>query len=336
VGHEKCYRQSLRVKSPLSITRNEAPQRPNLGDFLYPPSRDTEVRLRQERNPNYFLESSPNERIARRIVSISLQQRITMKRKSHQTARSLVFGLARIAEKIAAYIQGKGYGTASIRKENQLVHDLLRRPPKLAIDIGGNVGEYTAELRRRTAEVEIHTFEPADTNIKKLNQRFQGDKRIKVLPLAVSDKAGTATLFSDTAGSGLGSLTQRNLEHFNIDFNVRESIQTIRFEDYWKSTLNCSQLDIVKIDIEGHELSALKGFGEAIHATKVIQFEFGGCNIDTRTYFQDFWKFFIENDFTLYRITPLGIELLKGYRESDEYFSTTNYIAVNNRSAGID
>ncbi|WP_445778772.1 hypothetical protein [Shewanella sp.] len=45
---------------------------------------------------------------------------------------------------------------------------------------------------------------------------------------------------------------------------------------------------MIKIDIEGHELSVLKVFGAAIEATKVIQFEFGDCNIDTRTYFQDF------------------------------------------------
>ena len=90
-------------------------------------------------------------------------------------------------------------------------------------------------------------------------------------------------------------------------------------------------MDIVKIDIEGHELSALNGFGKAIFSTSVIQFEFGGCNIDTKTYFQNFWYFFKEHNFDLFRITPLGIEGIKSYKESDEYFSTTNYIAVNRK-----
>jgi FkbM family methyltransferase len=239
--------------------------------------------------------------------------------------------LAKHIEDIAQKIEGKGYGSATIQQENELVHKLLGREPNIAIDIGGNVGEYTAELRKRNPNLEIHIFEPSATNIKKLNARFVNDKLIKILPLAVSDNNGSATLFSDYAGSGLGSLTKRKLDHFNINFNVTEAINTIRFEDYWKANLNERAIDIVKMDIEGHELAALKGFGKAIFSTEVIQFEFGGCNIDTRTYFQDFWYFFKEHGFALYRITPLAAESIRNYSESDEYFSTTNYIAVRER-----
>ena len=235
------------------------------------------------------------------------------------------FKLARLVERVAAYAQGKGYGRASIRQENALVQKLLGKNPMLAIDIGGNIGEYSAEIRRRNPNTEIHIFEPSATNIEKLNQRFGNDKKITILPCAVSDNAGSATLFANKAGSPLGSLTQRKLEHFNIDFNVKESVNIIRLEDYWNSNLNNRNLDIVKIDIEGHELSALNGFGKAIFSTSVIQFEFGGCNIDTKTYFQNFWYFFKEHNFDLFRITPLGIEAIKTYKESDEYFSTTNY-----------
>ncbi|MDA9281278.1 FkbM family methyltransferase [Pseudomonadales bacterium] len=252
-----------------------------------------------------------------------------MKKDLQTEMTAPLFKLARLVERVAAYAQGRGYGAATIRKENELVHKLLGKNPTLAIDIGGNVGEYTAEIRRRNPNAEIHTFEPSVTNVQKLNQRFVNDEKITILPFAVSDNAGSATLFANEAGSGLGSLTQRRLEHFNIDFNVKESVDTIRFEDYWHSNLNNRNLDIVKIDIEGHELSALNGFGKAIFSTNVIQFEFGGCNIDTRTYFQDFWYFFKEHNFELYRITPFGVESIKSYKESDEYFSTTNYMAVN-------
>lgn len=245
------------------------------------------------------------------------------------TIATSILKLARLSEKIAANIQGKGYGTASIKQENRVVHKLLKKKPELAIDIGGNIGEYSAEIRRRNSMTEIHIFEPSATNIKKLLHRFSNDKQIVVVPFAVSDNISQATLFSNEPGSGLSSLTQRKLQHINIDFNVKESVNTIRFEDYWQANLNGRNIDIVKIDIEGHELSALNGFGKAIHSTKLIQFEFGGCNIDTRTYFQDFWYFFKEHNFDIYRITPIGIEFIKNYRESDEKFSTTNYIAVN-------
>jgi FkbM family methyltransferase len=239
--------------------------------------------------------------------------------------------LLHLVERVAAYAQGKGYGATTVQQEVKLLQSLLRTEPKLAIDIGGNIGNYTAELRKRNPSLEIHTFEPSVTNIAALSTRFHNDSLITVVPLALSDRAGSATLFSNEPGSGLGSLTKRNLEHFNIAFEAMEAVNTIRFEDYWSETLQGRPLDLVKIDIEGHEFAALNGFGRALDATKILQFEFGGCNIDTRTYFQDFWYFFKERNFETFRITPLGAEKLTRYKESDEYFGTTNYIAANKR-----
>ena len=199
------------------------------------------------------------------------------------------------------------------------------------MDIGGNVGEYTAHLRKENNQLEVHIFEPSATNIEKLITRFKDSASVKIIPVAVSDNAGSATLFSNKPGSGLGSLTQRKLQHFNIAFDTKETVKTIRFEDYWVKDLKKRAIDLVKMDIEGHELAALTGFGSALEAISVLQFEFGGANIDTRTYFQDFWYFFQEWKFDIYRITPFGAEKITRYNESDEYFSTTNYIAVNRR-----
>lgn len=240
-----------------------------------------------------------------------------------------ILRIAARLEKKCAYAQGKGYGAGTIRVENKLVHELLKKAPLLAVDIGGNVGEYSAELRQRNPDLEIHVFEPSSVNVDKLMRRFSGDQRLHVLPYALSDRTDSAVLYSNVAGSGLGSLTQRRLDHFGIDFDVKETVRTIRFEDYWRNSLGCRILDVVKIDIEGHELAALKGFGDAIGSSRIVQFEFGGCNIDTRTYFQDFWYYFKDRKFVLYRITPNGLQKVERYTEADEFFSTTNYLAVN-------
>jgi hypothetical protein len=111
--------------------------------------------------------------------------------------------------------------------------------------------------------------------------------------------------------------------------NAIETVHTIRFEDYWKSTLASRTIDLAKLDIEGFELAALRGFGEAIRKTRVVQFEFGGCNLDTRTNFQDFYYFFAGLNFKIYRITPLGLNEISEYHELDEIYLTTNFLAVN-------
>ena len=237
-----------------------------------------------------------------------------------------------VIERLSARFQGKGFGSGSIKKEVSAVSRFVTpQAVKCCVDIGGNVGNYTHEILHRFPNTTVDIFEPSRTNIEKLNQRFSKNTQVTIHPKAVSDTIGSATLYSNEAGSGLASLTKRELKHFGIDFNVSENVETIRFEDFWKKSLNSCKIDFVKLDIEGHEMSALQGFGEAIEHVSAIQFEFGGCNIDTRTFFKDFWNFFNDNNFRVFRITPFGVNELKKYKETDEFFSTTNYLAVASR-----
>lgn len=242
-----------------------------------------------------------------------------------------IFKCMGLIERLSALAQGRGYGAGTVSQEVRLVLRLMRTAPRLAVDIGGNIGDYSAALRKKNPKLEIHVFEPSATNVVKLRHRFADDVNITIVPVAVSDESGLGTLYSDRPGSSLSSLTKRKLDHFNIEFQRQEAIRVIRFEDYWGDALKERHLDIVKIDVEGHEFATLSGFGRALTAVRVLQFEFGGCNIDSRTYFQDFWYFFKNHGFSLLRITPLGFAKIDRYRESDEFFSTTNYIAVNRR-----
>jgi FkbM family methyltransferase len=231
-------------------------------------------------------------------------------------------------ERKAAYFQGKGWGSATISHEfKAAVSTLGHDDVKLCIDIGGNKGLYSAEILKQYPNSKLVIFEPSELNAKILHDQFGGKSNVVIEKAAVSNANGDATLFSNESGSGLASLTKRRLDHHNLTFEVSENVQTIVFEDYWKSKLNSQHIDICKIDIEGHELDALNGFGAALQHVDVIQFEFGGCNIDTRTYFQDFWYFFQKAGFDIYRISPFGAVKVKRYREKDETFTTTNFLA---------
>lgn len=60
---------------------------------------------------------------------------------------------------------------------------------------------------------------------------------------------------------------------------------------------------------------------------EVIQFEFGGCNIDSRTYFQDFY-YLLKDNYKIYRILKNGLIEIKSYKEIYEIFITINYLAI--------
>ena len=239
------------------------------------------------------------------------------------------FKFFRFIEKIASAIQGKGWESKLISTEVNACLYLLKTKPKIFVDIGANKGIYTKFLLKKINNLECHLFEPSTHNFFILRDLFSAFDKVKINKIALSNVNSSAKLFSDKSGSALSSLTKRRLDHFNIDMHFEEEVEIKRFDEYWVNKKLV--IDFVKIDVEGHELDVLKGFGDILKNTRLIQFEFGGTNIDTKTYFQDFWYFFKENDFSIYRITPIGILRIKKYSEQDEFFRITNYIAINNK-----
>jgi len=241
----------------------------------------------------------------------------------------MLMRILQLIEIASSRLQGKGWGAGTNKKEFSHTSSFFDKPPSLCIDIGGNKGLYTEEIFNRFPQCKIIVFEPSISNSNLLHSKFLENENIIIEQKAVSNFEGETNLYSDKDGSGLASLTKRRLEHFGISFENTEQVLVIKFEDYWKNQLASAKIDLVKLDIEGHELDALNGFGDALKFVKIIQFEFGGCNIDTRTYMQDFWYFFSKNNFELFRITPFGKIKITKYRELDEVFKTTNFLARN-------
>jgi FkbM family methyltransferase len=214
----------------------------------------------------------------------------------------------------------------------------MPKMPKIFIDIGAHKGLYTKEVLKFFPDIECYLFEPSPSNTIILKNKFENLNNVHISKHALSNITGKQKIYFDKPGSEITSLTKRRLEHFHMYMDYSEEIETTRFDEFWKTTdtyLNNPNtiIDYVKIDVEGHELDVLEGFGSLIKNMGLIQFEFGGTNIDTRTFFQDFWYFFNNKlyDFSIYRIASNGLIPITHYSETDEYFQTTNYIAINNK-----
>lgn len=243
----------------------------------------------------------------------------------------------RILSKFANLSLGKGFGATTLQLEVETVA-IFSRKMKINIqnifDVGANVGLYSEELRKEFPYAKITAFEPGSLASAKFKKRFQEDKSIQLVQAAVGSENGKSILYYDYEGSGMASMSNRKLGHFGIEFKLSEEINVITLDSFLK--IEPFIPDFLKIDVEGYELAVLRGAGDSLLKIKLVQFEFGGCNIDTRTFFQDFYYLFTDAQFELFRMAPRGLVRISKYSEADEHFETTNYLAVNSRFSNLN
>ena len=199
-------------------------------------------------------------------------------------------------------------------------------------DVGANVGLYTEKILEHGKQVgcypQIHAFEPTNSCSEKLQQKFAHNQNVKLNKFGVSDRLGKATIYYDTETSGLASLYQRDLEFYNIELSKQETIELLRLEDYINEN-SIRHINLLKIDIEGHELLAFRGLGEFLNAKFIdaIQFEYGGTNLDSHTSLMEIAGLLTNAGFDLYKIMPNYIEKRK-YEPHMENFQYANYVAL--------
>ena len=241
--------------------------------------------------------------------------------------------LARIENKVQSLL-GKGSGSETTENEAKFALKLLninKNDSAIALDIGANVGNWTASILKNAPLSRIFLFEPSKSAYEKLKIRFSNMEQIITLNnYALGSELKNALLFTDEFGSGLASLTKRKLDHFGISFEKSENVRVQTLNSWYEEFKVVPS--IIKIDVEGNELDVLKGASDFLKDVKVIQFEFGGSNIDSRTFFQDYWYFFKEKNFDLLRLAGSKLIEIKEYKEQDETFKVTNYFAVNRKN----
>lgn len=243
----------------------------------------------------------------------------------------------RLLEKIETNIQvelGKGWGSTTTEVEAKTVAGLVKQKfsgDLIVFDIGANVGEWSASIQKFLPNSRVIAFEPSKEAFKRLAKKFENSPRIECVNLAVGKENIETFLYADKSASGLGSLTKRRVKHFGIEFEHREPIKVTTLDRWIENQSPTVLPNVIKLDVEGHELDVLLGASSALKSVQVVQFEFGGGNIDTKTYFQDFWYFFESNGFEISRMTPRGLKAITQYSEDLETFKPTNYVAVRNR-----
>ena len=141
--------------------------------------------------------------------------------------------------------------------ETALLQAIIR-PGDRALDIGANMGYYTALLADWVGPSgSVHAVEPDPDNFALLDantQDFQQQGRVRLHALALSEATGTAKLFRSKDNVGM----HRLYDSICCDGSFME-VTVCRGDD-----LALAPLDFIKIDIEGYEAFALRGLNNTL------------------------------------------------------------------------
>lgn len=139
------------------------------------------------------------------------------------------------------------------------------------IDIGANIGLYTLYASKIIKENgQIISFEPFLENFKSLakNVELNGVSNVRLEKMAIGKKEGVIKLYYDEKEKNLGMVSS-----IYQGKGAREEVKLISLDSYLKNE-QFTKIDLIKIDIEGFEHSALLGMRNTLtkfHPTLLIE-----------------------------------------------------------------
>jgi FkbM family methyltransferase len=245
--------------------------------------------------------------------------------------RPPIAGAAERLRNATAYALGAGTASLHVSESGEglvlrRLGDLWARRQVTVVDVGAHIGEYASAARSALGpQVTLHCFEPRPDTFDTLEARFAGDHHTICHRIGLGSESGRASLFGDERSSAFTSLHR---ETFPAAPSRVDEVE-LRTLDELAAELGIDRIDLLKVDVEGHELAVLEGARGLLRAGRVgaVQFEFGERNLASRTFLRDFFRL-LGPDFRFFRVAPGGLRALEYRPAAEVYVLESNYIAV--------
>lgn len=214
------------------------------------------------------------------------------------------------------------YDTGTWEPHVSRVLEILLKSGGVLVDIGANIGFHSLNVAKIFNNIIVHAFEPnldiADQFAKSIQRNCLSN--ITIHRVGLSDVAEESTLYirdENTGGSSLNPIVPE------VDFRVYHSVQiTLRRLD--DEISEAVKVDVIKIDVEGHEYEALRSSARILgrwHPVTVMEFspafyeaDYIGKSVDFIKYLREFGYSFFETQtlkpIDLYdRISNIGLNV---------------------------
>ncbi len=153
------------------------------------------------------------------------------------------------------------------RMETRIMQQILK-PGMKVIDIGANIGYYVLMEARAVSETgHVYAIEPETKNLQLLRRNIElnGYQNVDVFPGAISDENGSGMLYVS--------------KHLNLHSLLRPVgpmenkylVEVCRLDDFGqKHHIDPSDINLIRMDVEGCEVKVLAGMTEILRAAKAL------------------------------------------------------------------
>jgi FkbM family methyltransferase len=134
------------------------------------------------------------------------------------------------------------------------------------IDAGANVGSYTLVAAKQVGQTgKVFAFEPVKKIFCRLKEAIALNNRHNIFAeqKALSDENTELALYlAKKSNLGMSSIYHHDTENGRV-----EKVEAVSLDDYLENH-STERIDLIKIDVEGSEFSALKGMQKSIRKFK--------------------------------------------------------------------
>lgn len=215
-------------------------------------------------------------------------------------------------------------GNLRLNGEAWLLDRLGEIRPSVVLDVGANRGDWTQEALVRLPSTVVHAFEPVPDTFELLRQRFGAHPRVALNQLALtSDDGGSLRIWTDS-GDGTMSSATAPPGHAGAELLLPSTSG-----DAYVRSNGIDHIDLLKVDVEGHELSVFEGFRSTLErgAVEVVQFEFTLWAAIARQWLADYYEVLEPLGYQIGKLLPRRIAW-KSHSPEDEQFLRANFVAA--------
>lgn len=196
-------------------------------------------------------------------------------------------------------------GHHAIRDRYSDLKSLSNTDSPTIIDAGAHKGDETAAYLDIFPDAEIIAIEPQPDLADSIRERFSGDNRVTVQNVAVGANKKEIEFYQTENRASASARKPTKTKDKYIDSNITKSytIEQVTLDGL------VSEADILKMDLEGHELDTIRGGERILSEVGIIltEVEFVEFNAD-QPLFGELDRYLRKNGFSLYNFYGLHTE----------------------------